>query len=52
MLGVEIVGPHQAIIGERPVPQARGDVVKVEILVAPICTEWQGWRPLDQGVQS
>jgi threonine dehydrogenase-like Zn-dependent dehydrogenase len=25
-------------------PQASGDIVKVEILVAPMCTEWQSWR--------
>ena len=31
-------------MSELPDPQAAGDVVKVEMLVAPMCTEWQSWR--------
>ncbi|WP_343030684.1 zinc-binding dehydrogenase [Devosia marina] len=31
-------------MSERPDPQAAGDVVKVRVLVAPMCTEWQSWR--------
>jgi threonine dehydrogenase-like Zn-dependent dehydrogenase len=44
MLSVEIAGPRQALVSERPDPQASGDIVKVEVLVAPMCTEWQSWR--------
>jgi threonine dehydrogenase-like Zn-dependent dehydrogenase len=44
MLSVEIAGPRQALVSERPNPQASGDIVKVEVLVAPMCTEWQSWR--------
>jgi L-iditol 2-dehydrogenase len=31
-------------VSERSEPHASGDIVKVQILVAPMCTEWQGWR--------
>jgi len=31
-------------VSERPDPKAAGDIVKIEIAVAPMCTEWQGWR--------
>lgn len=44
MQTVEITGPRQAVVSERPEPDAAGDVVKVEVLVAPMCTEWQSWR--------
>ena len=32
------------MVSERSDPQASGDIVKVEVLVAPMCTEWQSWR--------
>ena len=35
---------RQASVSKLPDPQAEGDVVKIEILVAPMCTEWQSWR--------
>ena len=35
---------RQAVVSEQIDPQAAGDVVKIEILVAPMCTEWQSWR--------
>jgi len=44
MRSVEITGPREARIVEAPDPTAKGDVVTVRILVAPMCTEWQGWR--------
>lgn len=44
ILSVEITGVCEAQVSERQNPQAAGDVVKVEILVAPMCTEWQSWR--------
>jgi threonine dehydrogenase-like Zn-dependent dehydrogenase len=31
-------------VSERSDPQASGDIVKIEVLVAPMCTEWQSWR--------
>ena len=31
-------------MSEREEPRAAGDVVKVQVLVAPMCTEWQQWR--------
>ncbi len=31
-------------MSERPDPHAGSDIVKVQVLVAPMCTEWQGWR--------
>ena len=44
ILTVEITGPREARVSEQPDPQAAGDVVKVQVLVAPMCTEWQSWR--------
>lgn len=44
ILSVEILGPRQAQVSERPDPQAAGEIVKVQVLVAPMCTEWQSWR--------
>jgi threonine dehydrogenase-like Zn-dependent dehydrogenase len=44
ILTAEITGPRTARVAERPEPQAAGDIVKVQILVAPMCTEWQSWR--------
>lgn len=41
---VEIAGPRLAAVTERPDPHAGEDIVKIRILVAPTCTEWQGWR--------
>ena len=41
---VEIAGPRLASVTERPDPLAADDIVKIRILVAPMCTEWQGWR--------
>lgn len=41
---VEITGPRHAHLSEHAEPQAAGDVVKVKVLVAPMCTEWQSWR--------
>lgn len=32
------------MVSDRADPRASGDIVKVQILVAPMCTEWQGWR--------
>ncbi len=31
-------------MSERADPQAKGDIVKIAVLVAPMCTEWQTWR--------
>lgn len=31
-------------MSERADPRAAGDIVKIEVLVAPMCTEWQSWR--------
>jgi D-arabinose 1-dehydrogenase-like Zn-dependent alcohol dehydrogenase len=31
-------------VSERPEPQAKGDIVKVKLIVCPMCTEWQAWR--------
>lgn len=44
ILSVEITGARQALVSELSDPKASGDIVKVEILVAPMCTEWQAWR--------
>ncbi|MBY3157410.1 zinc-binding dehydrogenase [Rhizobium laguerreae] len=44
MLCVEILGPRQAQVSQRPEPQASGDIVKIQVLIAPMCTEWQSWR--------
>ncbi len=44
ILSVEITGPHQSKVSERPDPHAAADIVKVQVLVAPMCTEWQNWR--------
>lgn len=44
ILSVEIFGPREARLSEQPDPQAAGDIVKVQVLVAPMCTEWQSWR--------
>lgn len=41
---MEITGARQALVSQQPEPQAAGDVVKIEVLVAPMCTEWQSWR--------
>ncbi|NBZ86448.1 zinc-dependent alcohol dehydrogenase [Stagnihabitans tardus] len=41
---IEITGPRRAQVSEKPEPRAGGDVVKVQVLVAPMCTEWQSWR--------
>ena len=30
-------------MSERPEPQAKGDIVKVKLIVCPMCTEWQAW---------
>ena len=30
-------------MSERPEPQAKGDIVKVKLIVFPMCTEWQAW---------
>jgi len=30
-------------VSERPEPQAKGDIVKVKLIVCPMCTEWQAW---------
>lgn len=44
MRSVEIIGPREARLVEGPDPTAKGDVVTVKVLVAPMCTEWQSWR--------
>lgn len=44
-----IRGPRQAQVSERPEPKAPGDVVKIQVLVAPLCTEWQSWRAGQSG---
>jgi len=31
-------------VQERPEPKAAGDIVKVKLLICPMCTEWQTWR--------
>jgi L-iditol 2-dehydrogenase len=36
----EIVGPRETIISQQPDPTARHDIVKVQILVAPMCKEF------------
>jgi L-iditol 2-dehydrogenase len=41
---VDILRVRQSQVSERPDPKAAGDVVKVKLLVAPMCTEWQAWR--------
>ena len=33
-----------ARVSERPDPRAAADIVKVQVQVAPMCTEWQSWR--------
>ncbi len=44
MQSVAITAAREVLVSERPDPRAFGDVVKVEVLVAPMCTEWQSWR--------
>jgi L-iditol 2-dehydrogenase len=39
-----ITGPCRATVVDRPEPLAAGDVVKVQVLVAPACTEWRQYR--------
>lgn len=41
MKAAVITGPGSITITEQPTPQARGDVVVVKILVAPLCTEFK-----------
>jgi threonine dehydrogenase-like Zn-dependent dehydrogenase len=38
------LGIRRSAVGERPEPQAKGDIVKVRLVVCPMCTEWQAWR--------
>ena len=33
-----------ALVLERADPRAAGDIVKIQVQVAPMCTEWQSWR--------
>jgi threonine dehydrogenase-like Zn-dependent dehydrogenase len=39
-----ITGRRSAAIVDRPEPRAAGDIVKVQVLVAPTCTEWRQYR--------
>lgn len=36
-----VTGPRTAAVVERPEPTAAADIVKVQVLVAPACTEWR-----------
>ena len=44
MKAAAITGPGTIEITEQPTPQARGDIVVVRILVAPLCTEFKQRR--------
>lgn len=39
-----ITGPRRAAVVDRPEPRAAADIVKVQVLVAPACTEWRQFR--------
>jgi L-iditol 2-dehydrogenase len=39
-----ITGRRSAAVVDRPEPHAVGDIVKVQVLVAPACTEWRHYR--------
>ena len=39
-----ITGRRSAAVVDRPEPHAAGNIVKVQVLVAPTCTEWRHYR--------
>jgi len=39
-----ITGRRSAVVVNRPEPHAAADIVKVQVLVAPACTEWRQYR--------
>ena len=41
---VEITGPRQVRLADRPDPRPVGDMVVVDVQVAPMCTEYKGYR--------
>ena len=41
---VEIIGPRQVAVAERPQPRPAGDRVAVKVMVAPMCTEYKGYK--------
>jgi len=41
---VEITGPRQVRLTEQPDPEPRGNLVAVKVTVAPMCTEYKGYR--------
>lgn len=44
MLTVEITGPKQSALTERPDPQSKGNLTVVRIDVAPMCTEYKAYQ--------
>jgi L-iditol 2-dehydrogenase len=45
---VAITGPKQAGIAEQAEPSAKDDIVKVQLRVVPMCTEFRGYTAGDQ----
>ena len=41
---VEIIGPRQVRLSERPLPRPAGGLVTVKVTVAPMCAEYKGYR--------
>jgi threonine dehydrogenase-like Zn-dependent dehydrogenase len=48
MVAVAITGAGEVVLRDQPVPAARGDLVVVKILAAPMCTEFKQRRAGEQ----